>query len=607
MALLKQSLRSFKMSNINPIFSIEYPNLDTLLYIRKQYPQMADMEIGTSIIDEECIIVHYLPADDKPVQIAEELIYFGTLLASTQHFHRTDDQYDLVYRCVSLRHEVKPEQSTDEERVNQVSVEHARRNDVLTITYPRDKTVLAGVNLKVPNSYFPPQTEVINAILFMLKDKFGSQPEFRLYVGECNVTVHIFDFTSFCIGTNATIEDVVPAINASVLKREHMGEPWVEVNRTDEALFVNQNDLKSTTLGDLLRQHFANSQLEEEQQVETPFTESEPNVAKSEQSDEKIKVKIELPKFERVDQIEVKCDRNNVLTITYPRDETIFSDVDFEARSTYFDLQTTVSNTILDVLKETFGVKPETRLFVGRNNVSFHIFDFTRFCLGGKTTMEAAASKINDVLLKPEHRGKVGAKEVKVPEELLFVNLDNPEPVTLSKILANAVKHGKSTLGLKVFKGFKPDEVTPLQGAEHLKCKGKCPNKDEVSGFVRASYDEEKDQLSIAYPLDKTLFSVINLNDPEEYFGNITSISESVRTIFKLEYDFEASVRMLGIKDKIKIYVDDLSKVAERVRKVSGPFDPGIEKAIIEEVIMNVVPKVSSLVLKPQYQAKREA
>lgn len=624
------------MSNINPIFSIEYPNLDTLLYIRKQYPQLADMEISTTIVDEECILTHYLPSEDETCEVAAELIYFGTLLASTNHFHRTYDEHELLYRCVNLRHEAKPEQSTDEERVNQVSVEHARRNDVLTITYPRDQTVFSNVNFKAPNLTLVPQAEVINSILFMLKDKFGSQPELRLYVGEWNVTVHIFDFTSFCIGANATIEDVVPNINALVLGRKYQGEPWVEVKRTDELLFVNQDDLKSTTLGDLLRRHLANSQQEEEQQAETPFTESEPDVAKSEQSDEKIKVKIELPKFERVDQIEVKCDRNDVLTITYPRDETIFSDVDFEARSTYFDLQTVVSNDILDVLKEAFGVKPETRLFVGRNNVSFHIFDFTRFCLGGKTTMEAVVSKINDVLLKPENRGKVEAKKVKAPEELLFVNLDNPEPVTLSKILANAVKHGKLTLGLKVFKGFKPNEVVPLQGGEHSTCTSKQfdagvagyivkevkPEKFEsLLGHVEAAYDAELDQLSIAYPLDKTLFSVINLNDPEEYLGNITSISDSVRTIFKLEYDFEASVRMLGIKDKIKIYVDDLSKVAEHASKMSEKMDMVAEDIMqsasrapvyhskkpkkvevgIKDVIMNVVPKVNALVLKPQY------
>lgn len=607
------------MSNINPIFSIEYPNLDTLLYIRKQYPQMADMEIGTSIIDEECIIAHYLPADDKSCQVAEELIYFGTLLATTKHFHRTDDQYDLVYRCVSLAHEAKPEQSTDEERVNQVSVEHARRNDVLTITYPRYKTVFAAVNFKVPNLTLVPQTEVINSILFMLKDKFGSQPELRLYVGEWNVTVHIFDFTRFRIGTKTTIEDVVPIINASVLKREHMSEPWVEVKRTDEVLFVNQDDLKSTTLGDLLRQHLANSQQEEEPQVKTPFTESEPDVAKSEQSDEKIKVKIELPKFERVSQIEVKCDRNNVLTITYPRDETVFSNVDFEARSTYFDLQTVVSNDILDVLKEAFGVKPETRLFVGRNNVSFHIFDFNRSSRGTKFTMEKVVSDINGVLLKPEHHGKVEAKEVKAPEELTMDDifdylikpndyLINPKPVTLGGIPTNAVKQANPSVERKPDTGFKPGEAVPLQGGEHSVCKGKQfdagvagyivkevkPEKFEsLLGHVDVAYDPESDQLTITYPLDKTVLSTFNLNSTDigGWLENITSISDSVRTIIKMEYNLKAEVCSLVNDGKFKIYINDITRIAEDV----------------EGVIKNIVPKINALVLKPQFSANRFA
>lgn len=450
-ALLKQSLRRFKMSNINPIFSIEYPNLDTLLFIRKQYPQLADMEIGTSIIDEECIIAHYLPDEDKPCQVAEELIYFGTLLASTKHFHRTEDQYDLVYRCVSLRHEAKSERSAD---------------------------------------------------------------------------------------------------------------------------------------------------------------------------DEKIKVKIELPKFERVSQIEVKCDRNDVLTITYPRDETVFSNVDFEARSTYFDLQTVVSNNIRDILKETFGVKLETRLFIGKNNVSFYIFDFNRSSRGTKFTMEKVVSDINGVLLKPEHRGKVEAKEVKAPEwlagKISRVDMGHSGPYTLEEVFVEIAKQDKSPTGEKPHTGFKPDEVVPLQGGEHSTCTNKQfdagvvgyivkevkPEKFEsLLGHVEVSYDGETDQLSITYPYDKTVFTKINVNDPNEYFENIKTISDGVRTIFKREYDFNADTRLLGIKDKIRIYIDDLSKVAERVRKVSGPFDPSIEKAIIEEVIMNVVPKVSSLVLKPQFTA----
>lgn len=430
------------MSNINPyfpyIFSIEYPNLDTLLFIRKQYPQLVDMEIGTSIIDEECIIVHYLPDEDKPCQVAEELIYFGMLLATTKHFHRTDDQYDLVYRCVSLAHEAK-----------------------------ESKTVEA--------------------------------------------------FSS-------------------------LGE------------------------------------------------------------DEKIKVKIEVPSFERVNQVEINHGRDDVLTITYPRDQTVFSNVDVDVCSTYLDLQKSIASDIYEMLKEEFGSGPKTRLFIGKNNVSFHIVDFTRFRLGAETTTEEVVSEISAFLLKPEHRGKVEAKEVKAPE-VLFVNQDDLKSTTLGDLLR---QHFANSQQVETpFTGFKPGEAVPLQGAEHSECKGKRPGKDEVFGFVEASYDGEMDQLSITYPYDKTVFTSINVNDPEEYFENIKTISDGVRTIFKREYDFNADTRLLGIKDKIKIYIDDLSKVAERVRKVSGPFDPGIEKAIIEEVIMNIVPKVNALVLKPEFIANR--
>ena len=462
------------MANINPIFSIEYPNLDTLLFIRKQYPQLADMEIGTSIIDEECIIVHYLPAEDKANQVAEELIYFGTLLSSTKHFHRTDDQYDLVYRCVSLAHEVEESKtveafsSLDEgekikvkievpsfERVNQVSVEHARRNDVLTITYPRDKTVFAGVNFKVPNLTLVPQTEVINAILFMLKDKFGSQPELRLYIGKYNVTVHIFDFTRFCIGTKANIGEVVSNINAAVLKREHLSEPWVEV--------VNQNNPKPVTLGDLLRSHLANSQQAEAPAVELPVVETEDDVTKGD---------------------------------------------------------------------KTLGVS--------------------------------------------------------------CVDMGHPGPYTLEEVFDNIAKQSN------------PQQAeSPAVESLEVETFITESKPDEVLGYVGASYDGEMDQLSITYPYDKTVFTSINVDDPEEYFENIKTISDGVRTIFKREYDFEANPRLLGIKDMIKIYIDDLSKVAERVRKVSGPFDPGIEKAILEEVITNIVPKISALVLKPQFIANR--
>ena len=327
------------MANVNPIFSIEYPNLDTLLHIRKQYPQLADMEIGTSIIDEECIIVHYLPSEDKACQVAEELIYFGSLLSSTTHFHRTDDQYDLVYRCVSLAHEAE-----------------------------ESKTV----------------------------ETFSS-----------------------------------------------LGEKEVKVPKV--------------TLGDLLRSHLAKSQ-----QVESPITETGPDKSKE--------------------------------------DKTL---------------------------------------------------------------------------------------------EVSWVDMEHPGPYTLEEVFAEIAKQSNSKQAKSPVTGFKPDEVVPLQGFEHSKCTGEHPNKDEVLGYVGAGYDGEMDPLSITYPYDKTVFTSINVNDPEEYFENIKTISEGVRTILKTEYDFESNPRLLGIKDMIKIYIDDLSKIAK---------SKGVD---VKDVIVNIVPKISALVLKSQFIADR--
>lgn len=428
------------MSNINPIFSIEYPNLDTLLFIRKQYPQMADMEIGTSIIDEECIIVHYLPAKDEAYEVAEELIYFGTLLASTQHFHRTDDQYDLFYRCVSLVHEAEESKTVEAfsslgeeekikvkievpsfERVNQVSVEHARRNDVLTITYPRDKTVFAGVNFKVPNLTLVPQTEVINAILFMLKDKFGSQPELRLYVGKCNVAVHIFDFTCFCIGSKTTIEDVVPNINAVVLKREHLSEPWVEVNRADEVLFVNQDDLKSTTLGDLLRQHFANSKQEEEQQVETPFTWFKPgeavplqggehSVCKGKQFDAGavgyIVKEVKSEKFKSLlGHVDAAYDPEaDQLIITYPLDKTVLSTFNLSSTDIggWLENIISISDSVRTIIKMEYNLKAEGYSLVNEGKFKIYINDITRIAEDVEGVIKNIVPKINALILKPQ-------------------------------------------------------------------------------------------------------------------------------------------------------------------------------------------------------------
>lgn len=249
--------------------------------------------------------------------------------------------------------------------------------------------------------------------------------------------------------------------------------------------------------------------------------------------------------------------------------------------------------------------------------MSFYIFDFNRYSRGTKFTMDKVVSDINGVLLKPEHRGKVESKEVKAPEELTMDDifdylikpndyLINPKPVTLGGIPTNAVKQANPSVERKPHTGFKPGEAVPLQGGEHSVCKGKQFDAGVVGyivkevksekfksllGHVDVAYDPESDQLTITYPLDKTLFSVINLNDPEEYLGNITSISDSVRTIFKMEYNLKAEVCSLVNEGKFKIYINDITRIAEDV----------------EGVIKNIVPKVNALVLKPQFNANRFA
>lgn len=418
------------MSNINPIFSIEYPNLDTLLYIRKQYPQLADMEIGTSIIDEECIIAHYLPDEDKSCQVAEELIYFGTLLASTKHFHRTDDQYDLVYRCVSLVHEAE-----------------------------ESKTVEAFSNL---------------------------------------------------------------------------GE------------------------------------------------------------EEKIKAKIEVPSFERVNQVSVEHDRKrDILFIAYPRDKTEFSDIDFNKPDTFFETRVAINAQIGDMFKEIFGVRPIVSLSVGENNIGVYVLNITRFCLGAKTTIEDVVPNINAVVLKREHQSepwvevKGDKTSGKLTDEVSFVDMGHPGPYTLGELLANAPKQANPSVERKPFTGFKPDEVVPLQGAEYSNCTGR------IVSYVDVAYDPELDQLSITYPLDKTVLATFNLSSTDigGWLENITSISDSVRTIIEMEYNLKVKVCSLANDSKFKIYINDITRIAEDV----------------EGVIKNIAPKVNSLVLKPQFSAKHFA
>ena len=107
------------------------------------------------------------------------------------------------------------------------------------------------------------------------------------------------------------------------------------------------------------------------------------------------------------------------------------------------------------------------------------------------------------------------------------------------------------------------------------------------------AYDLELDQLTITYPLDKTVLSTFNLSSTDigGWLENITSISDSVRTIIEMEYNLKVEVCSLANDGKFKIYINDITRLAEDV----------------EGVIKNIAPKVNSLVLKPQFSAKHFA
>lgn len=186
--------------------------------------------------------------------------------------------------------------------------------------------------------------------------------------------------------------------------------------------------------------------------------------------------------------------------------------------------------------------------------------------------------------------------------------MGHPGPYTLEEVFAEIAKQDKSPTGEKPHTGFKPDEVVPLQGGEHSTCTSKQfdvgvtgfivkevePEKFEsLLGNVDVAYDPEADQLTITYPLDKTLLSTFNLGptDLGGWLENITSISDSVRTIIKMEYNLKAEVSSLVNNGKFKIYINDITRIAEDV----------------EGVIKNITPKINALVLKPQFNAKHFA
>lgn len=114
-------------SKAKSVFTIIYPNLETLMYVRGKYPKLEEMEVGTDIINETFIEVHYLKAKQKAGEVLEDLIYFGTLLIAANRFKPLNDQHN-VFHCWSLPQKV--EQTTQDQEATQVEAYNLSSEDL---------------------------------------------------------------------------------------------------------------------------------------------------------------------------------------------------------------------------------------------------------------------------------------------------------------------------------------------------------------------------------------------------------------------------------------------------------------------------------------------
>lgn len=114
-------------SKAKSVFTIIYPNLETLMYVRGKYPKLEEMEVGTDIINETFIEVHYLKAKQKAGEVLKDLIYFGTLLIAANRFKPLNDQHN-VFHCFSLPQ--KLDQATQDQEATQVEAYNLSSEDL---------------------------------------------------------------------------------------------------------------------------------------------------------------------------------------------------------------------------------------------------------------------------------------------------------------------------------------------------------------------------------------------------------------------------------------------------------------------------------------------
>lgn len=238
-------------SKAKSVFTIIYPNLETLMYVRGKYPKLEEMEVGTDIINETFIEVHYLKAKAKAGEVLKDLIYFGTLLIAANRFKPLNDHHN-VFHCWSLPQKV--EQTTQDQEATQVEAAesfgeylkrvaekqqvaeqekpacHVRDHvvvtyeaDVITFSYPLKKTLLADEG---PNTFFSKFSSIADTVRDYVRLKYGTGSDLNFSTNAGKFEIAINDIHRLSFETGMDIESLSVAlcrrISSIVVKPEYL-------------------------------------------------------------------------------------------------------------------------------------------------------------------------------------------------------------------------------------------------------------------------------------------------------------------------------------------------------------------------------------------------
>lgn len=238
-------------SKAKSVFTIIYPNLETLMYVRGKYPKLEEMEVGTDIINETFIEVHYLKAKAKAGEVLDDLIYFGTLLIAANRFKPLNDHHT-VFQCVGLPQ--KLEQATQGQESTEVDAAesfgvylkrvaekqqvaeqekpacHVRdhvvvtyETDVITLSYPLKKTLLADEGT---NTFFNKFRSIADTVRDYVRLKYGTGSDLNFSTNAGKFEIAINDIHRLTFETGLDIESLAATlgrrISSIVVKPEYL-------------------------------------------------------------------------------------------------------------------------------------------------------------------------------------------------------------------------------------------------------------------------------------------------------------------------------------------------------------------------------------------------